>query len=1489
MSSNENVASKQKLVEDMYNRIGSWITEHRNSLVLIGIDANETRASSDRSSVNKKVEARHLGILIDTHSLLDVGERCGTHTFERAGASSRIDYMLCTRSVKEFKVLPNPSGHHDHKVLQAVILKDTTRERGISLLAEEKQNENTGGNCELPRITYINTSDMSETKRRLLTEGLVTHVQEMNKRLDGMNTEELVSALNTVVSALVSRHVMAPRAQKSDKKNIVKKKTMTEIPRKMRAVTRLNDHFRKHLPTAVSSGGLINTWKSDKGISLIQNVMCVGLSNIRKCAEQWSYRDAVEWYKDVPELKKILHKRKQEVVNNELGRSKRLGDLFHKDRARFYKKIFEKHNDTVTQLKHGEEYMRGERALRLIEEGISKTFSNEQMEPTTKPRWVEEMYRRRTDTTELFRSMEDKFTKEEITSAITTTGNGKAGLDLMTNDVLKCVIKTEQQRYRTEYIATHLTYILNRFLKEGSIPECLRRVVMKMIPKPGAKEMEVASLRPISIIPELCKLLGKVLATRLGTLLCSRPDVLHKSQRGFLRHGNTGQCIDVAIRVLEDHRRTRGDIHIASYDQKKAYDSVQHFSIRMALRHFGIPDAVATLIMSSLTGTTAHLSTDFGLSRPFPLLTSVKQGDPLAPLVFILTVDPLHRGLDKNPLYGGARDGYKIGREVSSTVSSTAYADDFTIASNSWTGLCRLHNWIVEFFRFHYLDLNPKKSFLTCKEASRTDPVTGITKQLPPVQGQDAIPWRSPNDAWRHLGIELTMNLDWSAQISKMSQIIGRYNHLSEINNLNALMRSSTVRECIVSRLDLGLTHAKVTEKQLDEWDRWIRSNILRRTKVLCPGSFSKAAFHIITNVPCLKHQMAARRLSELHIQLNSQEPPSSETLWALLSTQVGSADLETIVDSISGLTLRKDWIGSVSSAMKLLNMTLSFNCQTWDERDMKIETVHSPVQLRLWQKEHDEPHANKNELICTPIATTTTWEAFTDGSTPIHGAGPSGVGIYLTHPCYQKIEVAHPFKASGNNFAAEMMAILIALVLVPINHPLTIYTDSQAAIYAIERDKKPKSERDWMRTAARPIARSISIVLKHRTAPTSFQWIRSHSDSDSPTSKGNQIADRLANEGRIYGEKNPNRILDFIQNEERMIMYIEQTKMRRQQSNGDSPRTFTHIIGDVKEEAKRESTRQLMREWIEQPSQGLVATSNPTDTLELCRYIRSLNSNEILCCYLETLTQTGNTAKRRRTMLKDDAKSKQRQMNSSVMRLCPFCKLEEESTEHIFQCEKVMSIYATDIDRIKYEMDPHCLLDDEFQWITRRETEHSMVSAWQAIMKETGHEDKDNTIHNMILTVSNHSLFAGIVGVQPPHIKDLYMIYEEIAEKYRHENYEEQTKDSRMKQRRRDIEKRLEKIRYLCVRLTCKIWKHWHRLLMRRIRMFELGKNHTYARAIGIEVSNRVTFSRRKPKIWKKNSTDPKIIGRTTGPKATRRKMWDARSRTFVSCPRRR
>ncbi|MFM7857689.1 MAG: hypothetical protein ACKO96_38650, partial [Flammeovirgaceae bacterium] len=115
-----------------------------------------------------------------------------------------------------------------------------------TLHAEKKQCDKTDDNCELPRITHINTSDTSETKKRLLTEGLVTHIQELNKRKGNMNTDNMVSALNATVSALVSRHVISPDRQRSNKNGIAQKKMMTEVPRKMRALTRLNDHLRRH-------------------------------------------------------------------------------------------------------------------------------------------------------------------------------------------------------------------------------------------------------------------------------------------------------------------------------------------------------------------------------------------------------------------------------------------------------------------------------------------------------------------------------------------------------------------------------------------------------------------------------------------------------------------------------------------------------------------------------------------------------------------------------------------------------------------------------------------------------------------------------------------------------------------------------------------------------------------------------------------------------------------------------------------------------------------------------------------------------------------------------------------------------------------------------------------------------------------------------------------------------------------------------------------
>ena len=218
--------------------------------------------------------------------------------------------------------------------------------------------------------------------------------------------------------------------------------------------------------------------------------------------------------------------------------------------------------------------------------------------------------------------------------------------------------------------------------------------------------------------------MSRVLAGRIQEQLLLHPDLVHAAQRGFLRDGGVDQCVDTVLDVIEDWRQRNGNdrslrLLLMSYDQAKAYDSVQGYSIRASLERFNMPESFISYVLSGLQGATSCVRTAGGLTKPFNVLSSVRQGDPLAPLIFMFITDALHAGLQECPMKGVDSTGWGHTMARSHTlgpvrVCSSGYCDDAITVATSVESQVGMHTWVREFFGAHSARLNCQKTELIC-------------------------------------------------------------------------------------------------------------------------------------------------------------------------------------------------------------------------------------------------------------------------------------------------------------------------------------------------------------------------------------------------------------------------------------------------------------------------------------------------------------------------------------------------------------------------------------------------------------------------------------------------------------------------------------------------------------------------------------------------------------------------------------------------------
>ncbi|WP_293933756.1 reverse transcriptase family protein [Iodobacter sp.] len=188
-------------------------------------------------------------------------------------------------------------------------------------------------------------------------------------------------------------------------------------------------------------------------------------------------------------------------------------------------------------------------------------------------------------------------------------------------------------------IAPILQEILNGIKPESSasLPATHARSMTILLFKKGDAE-RIENYRPISLTQCDYKIFTKVLTNRMNPVA---DKVIGVHQTGFIpkRQGHDNvMLLDLLVHYFEGGRK--GEAAVLSLDQQKAYDRVDWGYLHLCLERFGFGPRLRHWIKTCYTNLEAHIHLGTRKSDPYQIRRGLRQGDPLAPILFNFVLEP---------------------------------------------------------------------------------------------------------------------------------------------------------------------------------------------------------------------------------------------------------------------------------------------------------------------------------------------------------------------------------------------------------------------------------------------------------------------------------------------------------------------------------------------------------------------------------------------------------------------------------------------------------------------------------------------------------------------------------------------------------------------------------------------------------------------------------------------------------------------------------
>lgn len=225
---------------------------------------------------------------------------------------------------------------------------------------------------------------------------------------------------------------------------------------------------------------------------------------------------------------------------------------------------------------------------------------------------------------------EQQITRTELYDALKTFKKGKSpGNDGLSAEFYLHFWSTIEMPLFEAFKYCIIQNELSPTMKQGTI--CL-------IPKPEKDILFIENWRPITLLNVDYKIFASVFAKRLKTGL---QDVISETQTGFMSNRHISSNIRLIFDLLDYSEYINSEALILFLDFYKAFDTIEHNFLFLTLQNFGFgPNFVSTVQMLYKNINSCVMLYPHTTSR-FPVKRSVRQGCPLAPFLFLLTVELL--------------------------------------------------------------------------------------------------------------------------------------------------------------------------------------------------------------------------------------------------------------------------------------------------------------------------------------------------------------------------------------------------------------------------------------------------------------------------------------------------------------------------------------------------------------------------------------------------------------------------------------------------------------------------------------------------------------------------------------------------------------------------------------------------------------------------------------------------------------------------------